>query len=158
MNYTDNYLDYPKLVDLSMRRLAHDILEIVSKNGISADNHFLISFVTTHPDVVLSDRIKKKYPKEMTIVLQYMFDDLDVNEDHFSVTLSFDSISENIRIPFDSLTAFVDPSTKFALQFEYYTPEFTQAKKSSSSKKNVQKKELNEDSKVIDLAKFRKSK
>ena len=53
----------------------------------------------------------------MTIVLQHQFWDLKVNEDSFSVTLSFNGKQEKLLIGYDAITQFTDPSTDFALQF-----------------------------------------
>jgi hypothetical protein len=53
----------------------------------------------------------------MTIVLQHQFWDLNVEQDKFKVSLSFNNIPEKLVIPFAALTGFADPSTKFGLQF-----------------------------------------
>lgn len=53
----------------------------------------------------------------MTIVLQHQYWDLKIAGDHFSVMLSFNNIPEKLVIPYDSITAFADPSVKFGLQF-----------------------------------------
>jgi hypothetical protein len=53
----------------------------------------------------------------MTIVLQHQFWDLVVEPEFFSVALSFDGKPNSLRIPFDSIAAFADPSVKFGLQF-----------------------------------------
>jgi hypothetical protein len=44
------------------------------------------------PGVRLSNRLREKYPQEMTIVLQHQFWDLDVTEHTFEVGLSFSGI------------------------------------------------------------------
>jgi hypothetical protein len=53
----------------------------------------------------------------MTIVLEHQFWDLDVTEDSFAVSLSFGGKRERLFVPYDAVTAFVDPSVKFGLQF-----------------------------------------
>mgnify|MGYP003650552752 CR=1 FL=1 len=53
----------------------------------------------------------------MTIVIQHKFWGLKVEEDHFMVGLSFNQKPEHLRIPFDAVVGFVDPSVQFALQF-----------------------------------------
>ena len=53
----------------------------------------------------------------MTIVLQHQFADLTVADDHFSVTLFFAGKPSPMRIPFDAVTSFSDPSVGFGLQF-----------------------------------------
>ena len=54
----------------------------------------------------------------MTIVLEHQFWDLEVEENHFAVTLSFQSRPERLTVPFEAITAFTDPSCKFGLQFQ----------------------------------------
>ena len=54
----------------------------------------------------------------MTIVLQFQFWGLDVGEEAFGVTLSFDEVPERLTIPFAAITAFADPSVQFGLQFD----------------------------------------
>lgn len=54
----------------------------------------------------------------MTIVLQNRFWDLKVESDHFSVGLSFNQTPSMLVIPYAAITAFVDPSVDFGLQFQ----------------------------------------
>ncbi len=51
-------------------------------------------------------------------MLEHQFWDLEIEEDHFAVTLSFQSRPERLVIPFEAITAFTDPSCKFGLQFQ----------------------------------------
>jgi hypothetical protein len=62
--------------------------------------------------------LKKQYPDEMTIVLQYQFFGLKLLEDAFTVTLSFNNVKERLVIPLEAITTFADPSVNFALQFQ----------------------------------------
>lgn len=115
----DDFIDYGQLIDDAMHVIVKKALERVVKDGLPGKHHFFISFLTTYPGVSISDALKKKYPEEMTIVLQHQFEGLDVTDIGFSVTLSFDNVKERITIPFDSLAAFADPSVKFGLQFRH---------------------------------------
>jgi hypothetical protein len=54
----------------------------------------------------------------MTIVLQYQFYDLFVDDEKMGVTLSFNNVPERLEIPLSSITIFADPSVNFALQFQ----------------------------------------
>ena len=54
----------------------------------------------------------------MTIVLQNKFWDLSVEEDQFSVGLSFNQVPAKLVVPFAAITAFVDPAVDFGLQFQ----------------------------------------
>ena len=111
-------IDYAVLVEQAMRQVAYQALQQVQQYGLPGDHHFFISFNTTHPDVVLSDNLRSRYPEEMTIVLQHQFHDLLVEEDAFSVTLSFNNLPEKLVIPYTAMTAFADPSVKFGLRFQ----------------------------------------
>ena len=112
-------IDYSVLVDDAMHLIVKKSLEIFAESDMDADHHFFISFVTKYPGVSISKKLHNKYPYEMTIVLQYQFEDLVVTEEGFSVYLSFDNQQEKIVIPFAALTAFADPSVKFGLQFRH---------------------------------------
>lgn len=116
----DNYINYTQLINEAMQLVVKKTLGLIAKNGIVGEHHFYISFLTHAPGVALSNKLKQKYPDEMTIVLQYQFEDLRIFDEYFSVKLSFDGIKETIVIPFNALTAFADPSVKFGLQFKYF--------------------------------------
>lgn len=113
------YIDYNKITDKYMYLAVKDILESAMRDGITGDHHFYISFLTQFSGVLLSTKLKHRYPNEMTIVLQYQFEDLKVFDNYFSVKLSFDGVKETIVIPFNALTTFADPSVKFILPFKY---------------------------------------
>lgn len=113
----DDFIDYGQLIDDAMHVIVKQVLELAQTEGLPGGHHFYISFLTGHPRVSISDRLKAKYPDDMTIVLQHQFENLDVKDDQFSVTLSFEGVKERIVVPFEALTAFADPSVKFGLQF-----------------------------------------
>jgi hypothetical protein len=113
------FINYGALVDNAMYIIVKESLKIFATTENPGDHHFFVSFVTKYPGISLSQKLKDRYPHEMTIVLQHVFSDLEINDDSFSVKLSFDNQPEIIVIPFASLTAFADPSVKFGLQFRY---------------------------------------
>ena len=115
---TQDFLEYPKLVERAMRGVVREALNMAQDNGLPGLHHFYITFRTTDPEVTIGDRLLAQFPEEMTIVLEHQFWDLSVDEDRFSVTLSFGGVSERLVIPYDAITAFVDPSVKFGLQFD----------------------------------------
>ena len=114
---SDQTIDYPKLVEHALRHVVHDTLTIVAEQGLPGRHNIYITFLTEHPGVVLSDELKARYPNEMTIVLQHEFWGLDVGDDRFGVTLSFNNVSQRVEIPFEAITVFADPSVEFGLQF-----------------------------------------
>ncbi len=110
-------IDYAQYIDEAMHYVVRKVLQNAAKNGLPGDHHFFITFRTGAPGVMISDELRKKYPEEMTIVVQHQYFDLEVEEKAFSIVLSFDHVKHNLTIPFDSLTSFVDPSVRFGLQF-----------------------------------------
>ncbi|MDQ0505046.1 SspB family protein [Xanthobacter agilis] len=118
-----DHIRYDLLAQEALRSVVRRVLLDVAKDGLPGDHHFYISFDTRAPGVRLSQRMREKYPEEMTIVLQHQFWDLSVNEAAFEVGLSFGGIPEKLLIPFSALKGFFDPSVKFGLQFELAVPE-----------------------------------
>lgn len=110
-------LDYERLVDGALKGVVREALAMTARRGLPGTHHFYLTFKTAHPGVEISDALHARYPDEMTIVLQHQFWGLDVEEDGFAVTLSFSGVSERLKVPYAALTAFVDPSVKFGLQF-----------------------------------------
>ncbi|MDP4832481.1 MAG: ClpXP protease specificity-enhancing factor SspB [Rickettsiaceae bacterium] len=110
-------VDYQSLIDEAMLAIVRKVLLDTQDNGLGDDQCFYISFRTDYPEVILSRHVRQRYPKEITIVLQYQYKNLQVLQDRFSVNIAFNSIPETIEIPFSALTGFVDPSVNFSLQF-----------------------------------------
>ncbi len=115
---TSDSIAYGRLMHRAMRGLIQTVLSDVSDRGLPGEHHFFITFDTTHPDVEIADWLRDRYPDEMTIVIQHWFDDLRVDDDGFWVTLNFGDSPEPLRIPYDSILTFVDPSVEFGLRFE----------------------------------------
>jgi len=111
-------IDYGKLMHRAMRGLIQEVLTNVRDDGLPGAHHFFITFDTTHPDVQLADWLHDRYPSEMTVVMQHWFDDLEVTDDGFSITLNFGDAPEHLYVPYDSIQTFVDPSVEFGLRFE----------------------------------------
>lgn len=111
-------IDYEKLQQDAMRGVVRAVLQQVVKTGLPGEHHFYVSFLTQAPGVILSKRLREKYPTEMTIVLQHRFWDLIVSDERFEVKLTFDGIPERLVVPFSALKVFVDPSVRYGLQFD----------------------------------------
>jgi uncharacterized protein len=111
-------IDYETIAQDAMRGVVRTVLTQAAKQGLPGDHHFYISFDTGASGVVLSKRLKDKYPHEMTVVLQHRFWDLVVHDDSFEVKLTFDGIPERLVVPFASIRVFFDPSVRYGLQFE----------------------------------------
>jgi hypothetical protein len=108
---------YDALVDDALRSVVRRVLTQVAEKGLPGSHHFYISFRSTDPGVELPEYLRAKYPEEMTIVLQHQYWDLILEPDSFEVTVSFNKQQERIKVPFAALSAFVDPSVRFGLQF-----------------------------------------
>ena len=111
-------IDYGKLMHRAMRGLIQEVLEDVADNGLPGDHHFFITFDTTHPDVEIADWLSDRYPSEMTVVMQNWYENLEVRNSGFGVTLNFGDAPERLFIPYDAIRTFVDPSVEFGLRFE----------------------------------------
>src|SRR4051812_42094084 len=109
---------YDALVDDALRGVVRRVLRTVGEKGLPGSHHFYISFRSTDPGVNLPDYLLAKYPEEMTIVLQHQYWDLIITDEFFEVTVSFNKQQERIKVPFAALSAFVDPSVRFGLQFD----------------------------------------
>ena len=117
---------YQKYIQKALLCVVSDILKEVAENGLFGAQHFYISFKTGFAGVDIPSFLKQTYPDEMTIVLQHQFKNLKVLKDAFQVDLSFKGHSQTLKIPFNSLTSFADPSEQFMLSF---IPEETPAPK-----------------------------
>ena len=109
--------EYQKLIQEALLGVVRKILTKTSQEGLQDSHHFYISFHTDYTGVEIPLFLKERFPKEMTIVLQYQFDELVVEDDFFSVLLSFNGRPEKLVVPFKSLISFADPSEEFMLQF-----------------------------------------
>ncbi len=111
-------IGYNKLMNKAMINVIIDVLSFIKEsNHIPGEHHLYISFATRHKAVIIPKQLKEKFLDKMTIVLQHQFQDLEIKESYFSVTLHFDNIPEKITIPYDAITSFFDPSVNFGIDF-----------------------------------------
>lgn len=146
-------IDYGNLMHRAMRGLIQTVLSDVSKNGLPGAHHFFITFDTTHPGVDMADWLKARYPGEMTVVIQHWFENLDVTDEGFSITLNFGNNPEPMVIPFDAVRTFVDPSVEFGLRFETHSDE------DEDDEDDIEVEEAASpprDAEIVSLDKFRK--
>lgn len=115
---SEHPINYDALVQEALIGVIIKLLTDAATQGLPGDHHFYIAFDTTHEGVVIPSYLREQHPKEMTIVLQHQFWDLEIFEDNFSVQLSFHGKPEYLSIPFEALTGFLDPSVQFGLQFK----------------------------------------
>jgi hypothetical protein len=110
-------VEYGRLVERALRTVVRDVLSRLATEGLPAPHHFYITFRTDDPGVEIAAFLRERYPSEMTIVLQYQYWDLEVDDDGFAVTLSFNETPQRLRIPFAAIKVFADPGAEFGLQF-----------------------------------------
>jgi hypothetical protein len=117
---------YEKKVERALRGVVREALQRAASEGLRGQHHFYIGFATNAEGVTIPETLRSRYPQEMTIVLQHQYWDLEIGEDRFSVTLSFQKQLERLIVPFAAVRSFADPSVNFALEFA--TPESQEAK------------------------------
>ncbi|MBL9068545.1 MAG: hypothetical protein JNM03_00955 [Sphingopyxis sp.] len=115
----DSLIPYDEIVQDALRAVVGRVLsQIEGHDSLPGDHHFYITFKTQAQGVDIPAHLIAKFPDEMTIVLQNRFWDLTVEDDHFAVGLSFNQTPSMLTIPYAAITAFVDPSVDFGLQFQ----------------------------------------
>jgi uncharacterized protein len=117
---------YEKMVERALRGVVREALQRAASEGLRGQHHFYIGFATNAEGVTIPETLRSRYPQEMTIVLQHQYWDLEIGEDRFAVTLSFQKQLERLIVPFAAVRSFADPSVNFALEFA--TPESQEAK------------------------------
>ena len=111
-------IDYDLIVESTLRLVVKKSLELVNQEGLPGDHHFYISFDSTHKGVKVPSELKASEDNEIKIILQHQFWDLTIDDEKFSVVLSFNGKKKNISVPFSSIISFSDPSVGFSLQFK----------------------------------------
>ncbi len=116
----DSLIPYDEIVQEALRAVVGRVLGEIRDNGstLPGNHHFYITFKTAAPGVSIPQHLRERFPDEMTIVIQNKFWDLGVDEDGFTVGLSFNQMPAKLDIPYSAITAFVDPAVDFGLQFQ----------------------------------------
>src|SRR3546814_10403677 len=109
---------YDLMVENALRGEVRDALRRALAHGLPGNHHFYLTFKTRAPGVEIPPYLVERYPEEMTIVLQFQYWNLEVEDPRFSVMLSFNDICESLVVPFESLTGFADPSVQLGTQFQ----------------------------------------
>ena len=154
-------IDYKALIENAMLNMVRDILKKISQNGLPKNHHFLITFFSNSKGVIIPDWMKENYPDKMTIIIRNWFENLNVTEKKFQISLNFNNTVEQLTIPFSSLELFADPSVDFAISFNHINTlsnNETKIKAERGNENAIKKKEkLNKKNEnVIDLKNFKK--
>ena len=116
---SQDLMNYDRMTQLALRGVVRDALRrVVREDGLPGAHHFYITFLTRYPGVIIDDTLAKKYPEEITIVLELQFWDLKAGNDAFEVTLKFGGVPKFLYVPYLAITRFHDPSVGFAMQFD----------------------------------------
>ena len=151
-------IDYQQLLDNALKSVVKEALIYAQFNGLGDDAGFFITFKTRDPGVVLPDFLRMRYPDVMTIVLQYSYNNLNVSDKEFGVQLTFDGRPFFIRVPFDSLVEFKDPSTEFMLSFHPKQPQSANNETNIELPLEEKPGTVPDDKRVVSLDEFRKRK
>ncbi len=116
-------MDYTQMVEDALKGVVRAAMQKASTDGLHGNHHFYVTFLTRFPGVELPDHLRDRYPNDITIVLQHQFWDMEVNDDAFAVSLSFNKLPTRIHVPYDAITSFADPSVQFGLQFNASLPD-----------------------------------
>ena len=99
-------MNYKVLIENAMLNMVRDILKKISKDGLPKNHHFLITFFSHSKGVIIPDWMKEKYPDKMTIIIRNWFENLNVSEKKFEISLNFNNNVERLIIPFNSIELF----------------------------------------------------
>ena len=115
----ESLIPYDEIVQDALRAVVGRVLgEVQLSGGLPGEHHFYITFKTRAPGVSIPKHLMERFPDEMTIVLQHRFWDLKVEDDAFTVGLSFGDVPATLHVPFAAVTQFHDPAVEFALTFQ----------------------------------------
>ena len=114
----ESLIPYDEIVQDALRAVVGRVLgEVERSGGLPGEHHFYITFKTRSPGVSIPKHLAERFPDEMTIVIQHRFWDLKVEDESFTVGLSFGGVPATLRVPFAAVTQFHDPAVEFALTF-----------------------------------------
>jgi hypothetical protein len=115
----ESLIPYDEIVQDALRAVVGRVLgEVAQSGGLPGEHHFYITFNTRFPGVSIPKHLAERFPEEMTIVIQHRFWDLKVEDEGFTVGLSFGGVPANLQVPFAAVTQFHDPAVEFALTFQ----------------------------------------
>lgn len=115
----DSLIPYDEIVQEALRAVVGRVLGSVAEQGaLPGEHHFYITFKTQAPGVDIPRRLVERFADEMTIVIQNRYWDLSVDEERFSVGLSFNQVPSKLVIPYSAITGFHDPAVNFELRFQ----------------------------------------
>ena len=148
-------INYQKILNKNLLNVFIEVLKNIEKNGLNGSNHLYVTFKTDSFNTIVPDWLLVKYPDEMTIVVQHEYYHLSVHKSFFNIGLSFNNKKADLKVSFNSVISFADPSSNFGLNYQFNSTN----KKVEKKKKKVAKKNTNQDnnSNVIKFSSFKKN-
>jgi len=152
-------VNYQKILNKNLLNVFIDILKNIEKDGLDGKNHLYITFISNNPKNLIPDWLLQKYPSEMTIVIEHEYYHLLVNKNDFSIGLSFSNKKSDLKISFDSIISFADPSANFGLNYQFkQSTNYKRKKIKKNKKKNLKiNEETDNNSNIINFSNFKKS-
>jgi Uncharacterized protein conserved in bacteria len=151
-------VDYQKILNKNLSNVFVDILKNIEINGLEGNNHLYITFTSNHKKNLIPDWLLHKYPSEMTIVIQHEYFNLSVNKNDFNIGLSFNNKKTDLKISYDAIVSFADPSANFGLTYNFNQVKNENRKKTVVKKNNTKKsKKSVNSSNVINFLNYKKN-
>ena len=148
-------IEYQKILNKNLLNVFIEILKEVEEKGLDGNNQLYITFATNNSKTSIPNWLLQKYPNEMTIVIQHEYYHLSVNKKSFNIGLSFNNKKCDLKISFDSIISFVDPSSNFGLNYQFNKTIVENDKKTLVKKKKSVKKKNS--SNVINFSNYKKN-
>ena len=153
MSKETKFLDYNTLIRENLLNVVKQALSKTSDYGLSDGHHFYITFSTKFKGNVLPSYLTKEYPNNMMIVIENEYYNLKILEKYFLVDLKFKGKIETLKIMFESVLSFVDPSVSFNLNLD-----IVRIKKSKFKTKKLQERKKEKLENKSNIIYFRPSK
>ena len=152
-------INYQDILNKNLLQVFIEVLKDIEKNGLRGSNHLFITFATNNSSCLIPKWLLEKYPLEMTIVVQNEYYYLAVKKNYFNIGLSFDNIKTDLRISFNSIISFVDPSVNFGLNYQFNKSNKIGNNKKIKEKRNNLKKRIENknSSNIINFSKYKKN-
>lgn len=148
----DSLIPYDEIVQEALRAVVGRVLGSVAESGgLPGEHHFYITFRTGAPGVDIPQRLRERFPDEMTIVIQNRYWDLAVDTERFSVGLSFNQVPSKLVIPYRAITGFHDPAVNFELRFQADGPEEGPAGHDAAENDHAQPAPVEDGSNVVSV-------
>ena len=144
-------INYAELMQKAIHEVIREALIIVGKEGAPRNPGIYFTIDPNNKDVIIPEYLRNQ--EEMLLILENWFQELEVEQSGFWVTLSFNNTPERIYLPFSCIRKFLDKSANFGLEAK-----INQANKDFLSDKSSENTKTDDNQKVVGLDKFRKQK